>query len=767
MAPPEELDEPILSVLHSGYITQGPKVEEFEEALRRYFSHPHVLTLNSATSGLHLALHLLQKADGPNWPGLTPEVDEVLTCPLTCTATNWPILANRLRIKWVDADPETSNMDLADLEAKLSPTTKVIMLVHWGGVPIDLDRVARIQQTCFQRFGFIPHVIEDCAHSMGAEYMGRKLGTHGNICVFSLQAIKHLTTVDGGLILLPTAELTRRARLIRWFGIDRERRSGGGDFRMEPDIPEWGYKFHMNDVNATIGLVNLRHVPAMIDACRANAAYFDKELTGCSGLALMPRPKPGTAPAYWLYTLRLLDGRRQRFMEHMAAKGIVVSAVHQRNDVHSCVARFISLLPKLNRLADEIICLPVGWWVGEAERERIVSAVREFSASVSDETETIKRQLAVKRPKCVITGGCGFIGHHAVEHFVKNTNYQIVVLDRLSYASKGYDRLRDSGVFHLIQTYCVDLCQPMPPGLAYELEGEMIEVILHIAAETHVDNSIQTPVPFVQNNIQSTLNLLEFARTLPRLKQFVYFSTDEVFGSAAEGQAFKEGDPHNPSNPYSASKSAAEMICQSYCNTYGVPLMVMNVMNAFGERQHPEKFLPLCIRKILKGEMITIHSYTGAKKAGSRFYIHARNIAGAVLFVLKHGELGGKYNVQGEAELDNLEVAQFVAKELGKPLHYQMHDEPNTRPGHDLRYSLDGTKLREMGWKLPLTFEDSLRKFIQWTVANPRWMELDEFLGTPSSDDKPISTLTGTLKPGSNVQTAIKDGEAALVRAKL
>ena len=187
MAPPEELDGPLLSVIHSGMVTQGPKVEEFEAALREFFLHQHVLTLNSATSGLHLALHLIQKPDGPNWPGLQPEVDEVLTCPLTCTATNWPILANRLRIKWVDADPKTANMCLEDLEAKLSPTTKVIMIVHWGGVPADLDRIARIQQTCFQKFGFIPHVIEDCAHSMGAEHQGRKLGTHGNICVFSLQ----------------------------------------------------------------------------------------------------------------------------------------------------------------------------------------------------------------------------------------------------------------------------------------------------------------------------------------------------------------------------------------------------------------------------------------------------------------------------------------------------------------------------------------------------------------------------------------------------
>lgn len=179
---------------------------------------------------------------------------------------------------------------------------------------------------------------------------------------------------------------------------------------MEPDIPEFGFKFHMNDVNATIGLANLRHVPRILDACRTNAAYYDTHLKGCRGVVLMPPPKPGTAPAYWLYTLRLTDGRRGAFMEHMASKGVTVSAVHQRNDVHSCVARFSCLLPKLNTLAEEIVCLPVGWWLGEAECERVVSAVREFSANV--ETETVARALAVKRPKCIITGGCGFIGHH-------------------------------------------------------------------------------------------------------------------------------------------------------------------------------------------------------------------------------------------------------------------------------------------------------------------------------------------------------------------
>mmetsp|Transcript_17559 Transcript_17559/g.57495 ORF Transcript_17559/g.57495 Transcript_17559/m.57495 type:complete len:581 (+) Transcript_17559:908-2650(+) len=576
---------------------------------------------------------------------------------------------------------------------------------------------------------------QDCAHAFGAEFGGKKLGSHGNLCCFSLQAIKHLTAIDGGVLIAPTTRLFDRAKLCRWFGIDRERRSGGSDFRMEPPIEEYGFKFHMNDVNATIGLANLRHVPSILEACRANGAYLQQDLAGLRHITLLDTLPAGSVSSYWLFTLRVEKLLRVSLIVHLKQHGIVASAVHQRNDVHPCVAQFAARLPQLNILADELLCLPVGWWVGPAERERIVHAVRawtELSAQRMVDT-CLARSSVRQRKRCIITGGCGFIGHHVVEHFVKNTDYDVVVLDKLSYASKGYDRLRDSGVFHLIETHCVDLSSTIPPGLAYEIDAPRVEVVLHIAAETHVDNSIGTPVPFVENNIKSTLTMLEYARTLPDLKKFIYFSTDEVFGSAEDGQAFKEGDAHKPSNPYSASKSAAEMICHSYFRTYGVPLITMNVMNAFGERQHPEKFIPLCIRKIYRGEKITIHAYKGSVRAGSRFYIHARNIAEAVRFVLEHGRLGEKYNVKGEAELDNLEVARFIAAELGKELMYEMHDNPHTRPGHDLRYSLDGAKLESLGWSLPLTFEESLRKTIKWTLENPKWLDGDGLFAAPTS----------------------------------
>ena len=205
--------EKVSKVLNSGFIGQGPVVDEFENTLANYFQHPYISTLNSATSCEHLAFHLIKKpksftkADGYGvrdnvWVGMN-DGDEVLTTALTCTATNWPILANNFKIKWVDIDPKTLNMDMDDLERKITKNTKAIMIVHWGGYPNDLDRLREIQEKSMRLYGFKPAVIEDCAHSMGSKYKGKLIGTHGNICTFSLQAIKHITSVDGGLLFLP------------------------------------------------------------------------------------------------------------------------------------------------------------------------------------------------------------------------------------------------------------------------------------------------------------------------------------------------------------------------------------------------------------------------------------------------------------------------------------------------------------------------------------------------------------------------------------
>lgn len=369
-------------VLNSGYIGQGPKVDEFESKLKKHFNHQYVSTTNSGTSALHLALRLIQKPkkyqkvyDGVAgydavWPGLE-DGDEVLATAMTCTASNWPILANNLKIKWVDIDPDTLNMDLDDLARKISPKTKAIMLVHWGGYPNDLDKVRAIQDKAYHMYGFKPVVIEDGAHSFGSTYKGKPIGTHGNLAMFSLQAIKHLTAVDGGLLLSPYQDLDNQARILRWYGIDRD--GDRKDFRCEADVEEWGYKFHMNDVCATVGLENLKHIDTLIGKHKTNAAYYDKHLDGVEGVTLLKREK-GFDSAFWIYTLKVRD--RGKFYHWMDECNIAVSQVHERNDKHTCVREYRTHLPNLDKTIGSVVSIPVGWWLTEQERSYIVDCIK-------------------------------------------------------------------------------------------------------------------------------------------------------------------------------------------------------------------------------------------------------------------------------------------------------------------------------------------------------------------------------------------------------
>jgi dTDP-glucose 4,6-dehydratase len=327
-------------------------------------------------------------------------------------------------------------------------------------------------------------------------------------------------------------------------------------------------------------------------------------------------------------------------------------------------------------------------------------------------------------PIILITGGAGFIGHHIVEHFLKNTDWSIVVFDKLTYASHGFNRLRDINVYDdkRVTTFTADFTKPINEGLLNEI-GD-VNYILHLGAETHVDNSITEPRRFVYSNVVGTLEILEFARNLRHLEKMIYFSTDEVFGPAPEGIAFKEWDRYNAKNPYAATKAGGEELCIAYENTYKLPIIITHTMNVFGERQHPEKFIPKCIIDILAGRTIEIHSNPERTKSGSRFYIHARNVASAIHFLLNsHTDNGDKFNIVGEKEVSNLDMAHDIAVILGKELKYELVDFHSSRPGHDLRYALDGTKMENMGWKIPMEFEECLSKTVNWYVRNPKWLD--------------------------------------------
>jgi dTDP-glucose 4,6-dehydratase len=329
--------------------------------------------------------------------------------------------------------------------------------------------------------------------------------------------------------------------------------------------------------------------------------------------------------------------------------------------------------------------------------------------------------------RVLLTGGVGFIGHHFVEHILKNTDWEIVLLDRLD-LSGNLNRLTDIIAYDYVayterlKWIYHDLKAPINNLLTKQIGS--IDAIFHLAASTHVDRSITDPLSFVYDNVVGTCNVLEFAKLHNHRKDFrmLYFSTDEVFGPAVSGAAYKEWSRYKSGNPYAATKAGAEELCLAYHNTFGLNVMISHCMNVFGERQHPEKFIPLVIQKIRDNEVVGIHSNKDKTVPGSRFYIHARNVAAASLFILKYGRPGEKYNIVGELEINNLDLAYQIAMFMSKPLKYELVDFHSSRPGHDLRYALNGSKMITMGWKLPLNFYESLEKTVRWSLSHPQWL---------------------------------------------
>jgi dTDP-4-amino-4,6-dideoxygalactose transaminase len=390
----QDILKPVNETLMSGFVTQGPRVEELETKLQEKFNYPNILTLNSCTASLTLAVRLIKDKYGLD------ETSEILTVPLTCMATNEPIIANGLRLKWVDVDPETGMMDFDDLESKLNEKSGGVMIVHWGGYPANLDKLHQILERHYKKYNKKIGIIEDCAHAFGAKYKNDYVGFYGMrekqqsdaydcFSCFSLQAIKTFTTGDGGLLICSNKEFHKQAKLLRWFGIDRDRRNyKGKDFRLEHNVESWGYKFHMNDINATIGLHNFPHIDELIAKQRANGQYLTEKL---QELKLAPNVKilsPFIADdttyrsSYWLFTilLRKLTANRTKhdFVVFMKSRGVMVSQVHERNDTHDCFSKYVASLPQLDELEKGLVCVPVGWWLTEDDLDKIVKGINDF-----------------------------------------------------------------------------------------------------------------------------------------------------------------------------------------------------------------------------------------------------------------------------------------------------------------------------------------------------------------------------------------------------
>ena len=338
--------------------------------------------------------------------------------------------------------------------------------------------------------------------------------------------------------------------------------------------------------------------------------------------------------------------------------------------------------------------------------------------------------------RILITGGAGFIAHHVIDKILSTTDWEIITLDRLDF-SGNLNRLKEvvdnypKSEQKRVKVVHHDLKAQLNPEICATIGR--IDYISHLAAGSHVDRSITYPLEFVMDNIVGTAHILDYARKLNHLERFAYFSTDEIFGPAPDGVNYKENDRYNSTNPYSATKAGAEELVVAFENTYGLPSLITHTMNVFGERQNPEKYIPMVIKKARDNEVVTVHANSEKTVAGSRHYIHAEDVADALLFLYNYDissmipdETGAKcqkFNIVGKDEIDNLQLAQFIAKNQNKELNYEMVDFHSQRPGHDLRYALDGSKMASMGWT-PQSAYARLEETIKWTLKNDRWLSI-------------------------------------------
>lgn len=357
----------------------------------------------------------------------------------------------------------------------------------------------------------------------------------------------------------------------------------------------------------------------------------------------------------------------------------------------------------------------------------------------------------------LLTGAAGFVGSHVLRHLLTHTDWEVTC--PVSFRHKGLPARVASSVCDTdwgdrVNIVHWDMRAPADPLTLHLFEG--CDVIMNVASESHVDRSIADPAGFIQNNTALMVNVLDVARAISP-KVFLQMSTDEVYGPAYDGHRHHEWEPAVPSNPYSASKAAQEAIAISYWRTYDVPVVITNTMNIVGEMQDPEKFLPMIVRGLRDGLPITVHTAPDGTP-GSRFYLHARNLADAWLYLTRRytedasevqtlaGEVlyaptgparysaGGhtrpeRYHIVGEREVDNIELVHMVGDVMGlsearvntliHPVSFHA-----SRPGHDLRYALDGSRIARLGWKAPVPLEESLERTVRWTLDHPRWLDL-------------------------------------------
>jgi dTDP-glucose 4,6-dehydratase len=323
----------------------------------------------------------------------------------------------------------------------------------------------------------------------------------------------------------------------------------------------------------------------------------------------------------------------------------------------------------------------------------------------------------------LVTGGLGFIGSALVRRLIDSTDHQVANVDKVSYAST-WGSVADAAESPRYSFHRCDLVDQV--AIAETVAAVEPDAIVHLAAESHVDRSIDGPRAFLESNVVGTFNLLEAARALPTPPRFVHVSTDEVFGSLADDDPrFDQNTPYDPRSPYSATKAASDHLVRAWGETFGLPVTVVNCSNNYGPFQFPEKMIPLMITKAWNGERLPVYGLG----LNVRDWLHVDDHARALVAVLERGTLGQTYTVGGDSERTNIEVVQAIcdlvnARSSDSLDRRTLIEFVADRPGHDLRYGVDSTRIRaELGWRPQFRFEAGLAATVDWYLANRPWWD--------------------------------------------
>ena len=351
---PKGIGKHIEDLFIRGELTEGEYSEKFEKKLSKYLKNKNCVLVNSGTSALTLAYRLLDLKKN----------DEVITTPFTCMATNEPLFNDNIKFKFCDIDPDTGNASIESIKRLINKKTKAIVVVHWGGLPVDIEKLKKVIRSKKIK------IIEDAAHALGAKINKKKIGNHGDFVCFSFQAIKHITTGDGGLLVCKKKADAKKAKLLRWFGLNRKFKGN----KWKQDIKYSGYKFHLNNIASRIGFEQMKHVEKIIKINQRNGRFYDKFINNRK-IKLIKKEK-NLISSYWLYSILVDD--KEKFKKYMKKNKIQCDEVSFRNDKYTVFKKFRKKLNGTDYFDSHMMNIPVGWWLSMQDIKMIKNIINKY-----------------------------------------------------------------------------------------------------------------------------------------------------------------------------------------------------------------------------------------------------------------------------------------------------------------------------------------------------------------------------------------------------